>query len=132
PSILDHSESSLLNSENNRNLQRLPLQNIQNIQSHQLSREYANKSLIEYRNRIKDQMLKKNKHPLEYSINDYICVAIPKIDRNSIDRYTLPCKIISELPDKMYHLQCKNRILDTTYGVNELMPLGPTSYEELN
>lgn len=34
---------------------------------------------------MKDQILKNNNHPLEYSINNYMCLVIPKIDRNSID-----------------------------------------------
>ncbi|CAG8701941.1 1183_t:CDS:1, partial [Dentiscutata heterogama] len=113
--------------------QDLPLQEIQNIQSHhQLSREYANKSLIIYRNKMKDQIMKKNnKHPLEYSINDYVCLEIPRIDHNSVNRSILPCKVIEKLSDKTYHLQCKSGILDIVYGVNEIMPLGPTEYEEL-
>ncbi|CAG8600248.1 14210_t:CDS:1, partial [Cetraspora pellucida] len=79
-----------------------------------------------------DQMMKKNnKHPLEYSINDYVCLEIPRIDRNSVDRSILPCKVIEELSDKTYRLQCKSGILDIVYGVNEIMPLGPTEYEEL-
>ncbi|CAG8809791.1 22622_t:CDS:2, partial [Cetraspora pellucida] len=57
---------------------------------------------------------------------------ISKIDRNSIDWHTLPCKIIGELPNKTYHLQCKNGIINTTYCTNELIPLGLTEYEELN
>ncbi|CAG8765613.1 7982_t:CDS:1, partial [Cetraspora pellucida] len=98
-SISSQSESSMSNQPEKRS----PLRNIQNTRSyHQLSREYANKSLAKYRNRMRDQMLKKNKHPLEYSINDYVCISIPKIDRNSIDRHTLPCKIIGELPNKTY------------------------------
>ncbi|CAG8508936.1 1892_t:CDS:2, partial [Scutellospora calospora] len=83
-----------------------------NNNSHQLYREYANKSLDSYRDRMKNQMLKKNKHKPEYSINKYVCIAVPKIDRNHVDRHTLPCKVIEELPDKMYRLQCKNGILD--------------------
>ncbi|CAG8755598.1 7094_t:CDS:2, partial [Cetraspora pellucida] len=77
------------------------------------------------------QMLRKNnKHPLKYSINDYVCIAIPKIDCNAIDQSTLPCKVIEELPNKTYYLQCKNRILDTTFNVNKIMSLGLTEYEE--
>ncbi|CAG8527712.1 444_t:CDS:2, partial [Racocetra persica] len=52
-------------------------------------------------------------------------------NRNHVDRHTLPCKVIEELPDKMYRLQCKNGILDVAFNANELMPLGPTKYEEL-
>ncbi|CAG8842971.1 15748_t:CDS:2, partial [Racocetra persica] len=114
-SIINKSGLSTLFQDDNNDKCRLPLCEIQNIQSHKLSREYANKSLVEYRTRMKDQMLKKNKHPLEYSINDYVCIAIPKIDRNSIDRPTLPCKVIEELPNQTYRLQCKNGILNTTY-----------------
>ncbi|CAG8819524.1 3801_t:CDS:1, partial [Cetraspora pellucida] len=50
---------------------------------------------------------------------------------NNIDRHTLPCKVIKELPNKMYHLQYKNGIIDTTFNANELMPLGSNKYEEL-
>ncbi|CAG8573700.1 4832_t:CDS:2, partial [Cetraspora pellucida] len=70
-------------------------------------------------------------HPLKYSINDYICIAIPKIDCNAIDQSTLSCKVIEELPNETYRLQCKNGILDTTYNVNEIMSLELTEYEEL-
>ncbi|CAG8474863.1 41039_t:CDS:2 [Gigaspora margarita] len=31
----------------------------------------------------------------------------------------------------MYRLQCKNGILDINFNANELTPLGPTKYEEL-
>ncbi|CAG8789945.1 10018_t:CDS:2, partial [Cetraspora pellucida] len=51
--------------------------------------------------------------------------------RNAIDQSTLSCKIIKELPNEIYCLQCKNRILDTTFNVNEIMSLGPTKYKEL-
>ncbi|CAG8808927.1 10667_t:CDS:1, partial [Cetraspora pellucida] len=56
---------------------------------------------------------------------------ISKIDYNSIDWQTLLCKVIEELSNKIYHLQYKNRILDISFNTNELMPLGPTMYEEL-
>ncbi|CAG8499198.1 17356_t:CDS:2, partial [Racocetra fulgida] len=80
---------------------------------------------------MSNQMLKKNKNPCEYSINDYVCLMVPKINHNSIDQYTLPCKIIEELPNQTYRLQCKNGILDSTYCANEIMPLGLAIYEEL-
>ncbi|CAG8683538.1 14631_t:CDS:2, partial [Cetraspora pellucida] len=103
-----------------------------NIQSHhQLSRKYANESFANYRERMKNQMLKKNKHQLEYAINEYVCIAITKIDHNNIDQHTLPCKVIEELLNKMYCLQCKNGILNIAFNANELMPLEPTKYEEL-
>ncbi|CAG8479711.1 24431_t:CDS:2 [Cetraspora pellucida] len=46
-------------------------------------------------------------------------------------KHTLPCKVIEELPNKMYCLQCKNGIINTTFNANELMPLGSNKYEEL-
>jgi hypothetical protein len=43
----------------------------------------------------------------------------------------LPCKVIEKCSNQTYKLQCKNGILDTTFSANELMPLGPTEYKEL-
>ncbi|CAG8618742.1 14120_t:CDS:1 [Cetraspora pellucida] len=74
---------------------------------------------------------KNNKHPLKYSINDYICIAVSRIDCNAIDQPTLPCKVIEELPKETYRLQCKSGILETIYNANEIIPLGPLEYEEL-
>ncbi|CAG8768189.1 5613_t:CDS:2, partial [Racocetra persica] len=95
-----------------------------------LSQQGPSSELLQNNHNEKSNV-KKNKHQLEYAINEYVCIAIPKIDRNSINQHTLPCKVIEELPNKMYHLQCKNGILDVTFNANELMPLGPTKYEEL-
>ncbi|PKC60878.1 hypothetical protein RhiirA1_467395 [Rhizophagus irregularis] len=107
-----------------RNIEDEKIINLNTQSHHQLFCDYANKSLVNYRNQMKDQMLKNNKHPLEYSINDYVCLAIPRIDRNSIDR----CKKYS---DQTYKLQCKNGILDISFIANELMPLGPNEYRKL-
>ncbi|CAG8703529.1 13120_t:CDS:1, partial [Cetraspora pellucida] len=76
------------------------------------------------------QMLKKRK-VVDFKVGDFIRVNIPKIDRFSIDRLTLPCKILKKFNDQ-YQLGCKFGVINICYTLGELEALGPTTYVELS
>ena len=59
------------------------------------------------------------------------CNSIPRIDRNSTDRPTLPCKVLEILENGLYRLGCKSGILENCYNATEMLPLGPVSFPEL-
>ncbi|CAG8794661.1 18224_t:CDS:1, partial [Gigaspora rosea] len=76
------------------------------------------------------QMLKKRK-VVDFKVGDFIRVNIPKIDRFSIDRPTLPCKILEKIDDQ-YRLGCKFGIINICYSSGEIEALGTTTYAELS
>ncbi|CAG8517390.1 13893_t:CDS:2, partial [Dentiscutata heterogama] len=93
--------------------------NLPDIQSHhQLSRKYANESLANYRDRMKNQMLNKNKHQLEYAINDYVCIAISKIDLHNFPKngndIGMGC-ITSKLSEKADSIKSRNSQMEFQY-----------------
>ncbi|KAF0461087.1 retrotransposon nucleocapsid protein [Gigaspora margarita] len=51
-------------------------------------------------------------------------VNIPKIDRFSIDRLTLPCKILEKTREDRYKLGCKFGVISVCYSSSELEALG--------
>ena len=65
-------------------------------------------------------MSKGKKRVLEYAIGDLVRVVIPKIDRFSIDRPTLPCKILAKTENDHYQLGSKFGIINVYYCAGEL------------
>jgi hypothetical protein len=61
---------------------------------HAVYRRYANAHLERYRDELKTQMEQKNKRPQQYQQGDFVAISVPRIDRSSTDRPTLPCKIL--------------------------------------
>ena len=70
------------------------------ITGHEVLRKAACQDLQIYTDKMVNQMRKKNKRIVEYQVGDLVRVAIPKIDRFSTDRSTVPCKIIEKIEDK--------------------------------
>jgi len=59
-------------------------------------------------------------------------MAIPKIDRCSVNRLTLPCKIIERTENNKYGIGSKYEMIEVYYSANELEPLGIASFPELD
>ena len=78
-----------------------------------------------------NQMNKGKKRIMEYQIEDLVRIAVPKINRFSTDRPTLPCKIIKRIEDK-YQVGSKFGIIEVTYFAGELEPLGTIVFSELD
>ncbi|CAB4403991.1 unnamed protein product [Rhizophagus irregularis] len=74
-------------SENNRHIVfiDLVLLNITNNTQHKILRNIARQNLQDYTNKMANQMSKEKKRIKEYQISDLVRVAVPKIDRFSID-----------------------------------------------
>src|SRR6266496_251617 len=79
-----------------------------------------------------NQMSKGKKRVKEYQVGDLVRVAIPKIDRFSIDRPTLPCKIMERTENNKYRLGSKFGMIEIYYTAGELKPLGTASFSELS
>ena len=92
----------------------------------------ARQNLQSYTDKMANQMNKGKKRIKEYQIGDLVRVSIPKIDRFSVDRPTLPCKIIEKSENDKYGLGSKFGIIEIYYSANELEPLGVESFPELN
>ena len=92
----------------------------------------ARQNLQSYTDKMANQMNKGKKRIKEYQIGDLVRVSIPKIDRFSVDRPTLPCKIIEKSENDKYGLGSKFGIIEIYYSANELKPLGVESFSELN
>ena len=78
-----------------------------------------------------NQMNKGKKRITDYQIGDLVRIAIPKIDRFSIDRPTLPCKILEKTENNQYRVGSKFGIVEVCYSVGELESLGTTDFPEL-
>src|ERR1043166_9046946 len=78
-----------------------------------------------------NQMNKGKKRITEYQIGDLVRIAIPKIDRFSVDRPTLPCKIMEKTENNKYRIGSKFGIVEICYSAGELEPLGTTDFPEL-
>ena len=98
---------------------------------HEILRITARRNLEQYTEKMANQMLKKRKL-IDFKIGDLVRIKIPKIDRFSIDRSSLPCKIMEKIKDKHYQLGCKYGILNVGYYSGELETLGTTTYPELD
>ncbi|PKB96440.1 hypothetical protein RhiirA5_434836 [Rhizophagus irregularis] len=77
-------------------------------------------------------MNKERKRVKEYQIGDLVRVAVPKIDRFSVDRPSLPCKIMEKPDNNKYRLGSKYGIIEICYSSGELEPLGTAAFPELN
>ncbi|CAG8721565.1 8956_t:CDS:1, partial [Ambispora leptoticha] len=103
-----------------------------NLSGHEILRQSARQSLEAYTEKMVQQMSKGKRKLTGYEINDLVRVAIPKIDRFSIDRPTLPCKILDKTENNKYQLGSKFGIIEVLYFASELEPLGTTSFPELD
>ena len=92
----------------------------------------ARQDLQNYTNKMANQMNKGKKRIKEYQIRDLVRVAIPKIDRFSIDHPTLPCKIMEKTENNKYGLGLKFGVIEIYYNAGELEPLGTASFPELD
>jgi hypothetical protein len=91
----------------------------------------AHQDLQDYTNKMANQMSKGRKRIKEYQIGDLVRVAVPKIDRFSVDRPTLPCKIMEKTENNKYSLGSKFGIIGVYYSASELEPLGTETFPEL-
>ncbi|CAG8592864.1 8719_t:CDS:2, partial [Gigaspora rosea] len=101
-----------------------------NSERHEMLRDTARRNLQQYTDKMMQQMLKKRK-VVDFKVGDFIRVNIPKIDRFSIDRPTLPCKILEKIDDR-YRLGCKFGVINICYSSGEIEALGTTTYAELS
>jgi hypothetical protein len=104
----------------------------QDITQHKILRSMARQDLQSYTDKMANQMSKGKKRVQEYQIGDLVRVAVPKIDRCSVDRPTLPCKIMERTENDKYGLGSKFGIVETYYTASELEPLGTASFPELD
>ncbi|CAG8595124.1 1259_t:CDS:2 [Rhizophagus irregularis] len=120
-------------SENNRHIVLIDpvLLDITNNTQHKILRNMARQDLQNYTNKMANQMSKGRKRIKEYQISDLVRVAVPKIDRFSVDRPTLPCKIMEKTENNKYSLGSKFGIIGVYYSASELEPLGTETFPEL-
>ena len=120
-------------SENNRHIVLIDpvLLDITNNTQHEILRNMARQDLQDYTNKMANQMSKGRKRIKEYQIGDLVRVAVPKIDRFSVDRPTLPCKIMEKTENNKYSLGSKFGIIGVYYSASELEPLGTETFPEL-
>jgi hypothetical protein len=107
-------------------------QDTTNNSGHEILRNVARQDLQIYTEKMVNQMNKGKKRIKEYQIGDLVRVAVPKIDRFSVDRPTLPCKIIEKTENNKYGLGSKFGTIEIYYAANELEPLGTAAFPELN
>ncbi|CAG8597387.1 20755_t:CDS:1 [Racocetra persica] len=79
-----------------------------------------------------NQMNKGKKQQLTYCIEEFVCLAVLKIDHFSVDHLNILCKIINKTDNNRYQLGARFRIIETYYLVRELEPLGLTTFSELD
>src|SRR6266496_532430 len=79
-----------------------------------------------------NQMNKGKKRVKEYQVGDLVRVAISKIDRFGINRFTLPCKIMKKTENDKYRLGSKFGMIEIYYTASELELLGTASFPELS
>ena len=139
PVIQDQNEMDIstkdLERENNTHLILDPvLMDITNqtITQHEVLRNMARQDLQNYTDKMANQMNKGKKRIKEFQIGDLVRVAIPKIDRCSVDRPTLPCKILERTENNKYCLGSKFGMIEIYYTASELESLGTASFPELN
>jgi hypothetical protein len=107
-------------------------QDTTNNSQHEILRDMARKDLQIYTDKMVNQMNKGRKRIKEHQIGDLVRVAIPRIDRFSVDQPTLPCKIMEKTENNKYRLGSKYGIIEICYTANELEPLGAAAFPELN
>lgn len=99
---------------------------------HEILRESARQNLQIYTDKMVNQMNKGKKRTTDYQIGDLVRIAIPKIDRFSIDRPTLPCKILEKTENSQYRVGSKFGIIEICYSAGELESLGAKTFSELD
>ncbi|RGB40611.1 hypothetical protein C1646_663765 [Rhizophagus diaphanus] len=107
------------------------LLDIINNTQHEILRNMARQDLQDYTNKMANQMSKGRKRIKEYQIGDLVRVAVPKIDRFSIDRPTLPCKIMEKTENNKYSLGSKFGIIGVYYSTSKLELLETETFSEL-
>jgi hypothetical protein len=100
--------------------------------THEILRNTARRDLEIYTDKMVNQMNKKKKRRANFQIGDLVRVQIPKIDRFSIDRPTLPCKITEKISEEQYRIGCQFGTINVCYSSGELEPLGTMVYPELD
>ncbi|CAG8605186.1 9690_t:CDS:2, partial [Scutellospora calospora] len=130
--IMGSSQQQLNNGSSfiTRNKDNSALADITNIAPHEYLRNAARRDLQLYTEAMMNQMLKKRKM-VDYHIGDLMHINVPKIDRYSTDRPTLPCKIIN-IVDNKYQVACKFGIINVCYTSGKLEPLGTIAYLDLD
>jgi len=105
------------------------------LKSHYYTRQNARHNLHIYTDKMKDFMLNKNKdnkRKREFSVGDLVRILIPKIDRQSLDRKYLLCKITNKYDNEIYQLACKSGIINVAYPSAELELLENQDIPELH
>lgn len=102
------------------------------ITQHEILRESARRDLQIYTDKMVNQMNKGKKRITDYQIGDLVRVAVPKIDRFSTDRPTLPCKIMEITENNKYRVGSKFGIIEICYSAGELESLGTENFPELD
>ncbi len=101
------------------------------ITGHEELREAAWWDLENYTNKMVNQMKKGRKMSNNYKIGDLVRIAVPKINRFSIDWLMLSCKILEKVKNR-YQLESKFGIIDIFYSSEELKPLRVEQFPELD
>ena len=99
---------------------------------HEILRKAACKDLQIYTDKMANQMNKGRKRVKEYQVGDLVRVAVPKIDRFSVDRPSLPCKIMEKTENGKYRLGSKFGLIEIYYSSGELELLGTAAFPELD
>ncbi|RIA87741.1 hypothetical protein C1645_827325 [Glomus cerebriforme] len=99
---------------------------------HEILRKAACKNLQIYTDKMVNQMNKEKKRVKEYQIGDLVRVAIPKIDRFSVNHPILPYKIMERTENNKYRLGSKFGIIKIYYSSGKLEPLETAAFPKLN
>jgi hypothetical protein len=95
-------------------------------------RETAEWNIEKVRKEIRNRLLSKGKViNKNFEKETIVTISIPQIDRYSVDRPLLPCKIVEKTNGK-YRLGCASGILNDTYGANELNLVKAVDFPELD
>ena len=98
---------------------------------HRELRQIAVQNTEKMRKEIRDRLLKSKSSDKNFEVGSVVVLSIPRIDRHSVDRSLLPCKVMEKTNGK-YRLGCASGILGVTYGANALNPVETADFPELN
>jgi len=102
-------------------------------QNHTVLRELAVQQVQRNMDLMKNLVDNKNKkRRLVFDIGDCVRINIPRIDRTSVDRRSLPCKVLEVLDGGLYRLGCAHGILENCYQVCEMESVSATFTELTN
>ena len=93
--------------------------------------ETAERNTEKVRKEIRNRLLSKGKVMNKNFEKGTIVISISQIDRYSVYRPLLPCKIVEKTNGK-YRLGCASGILNVTYGANELNLVEAAEFSELD